>query len=288
MDLKQQHKHYQLIEKALYYLQLEKNKQPSLAEVAKHCALSEEHFQKIFQQWAGISPKRFLQFLTREHAKKLLLSGSTSLATTLQTGLSSTGRLHDLLITFDAITPGELRQQGKGINIYYGTHPSPFGYCFIATTERGIHTLYFLDKPDDSALVNELKQQWPLAVVSKDQAITLPLIKKIFTPTNNNKKALRLWVNGSRFQLKVWEALLTIPEGTVCSYRDIALAINQPAASRAVGSAIAKNSIALLIPCHRVIQTIGDFGQYRWGSIRKTALLGKELSSTHSMDTLNH
>ena len=276
------HRHYAVVERALRFIQQHQQEQPSLAQVASHCALSEHHFQRVFSEWAGVSPKQFLQVLTREQCRKRLLNGDSLLDCSVGAGLSGSGRLHDLLVTLEAVTPGEIKSGGKGLLIVYGVHPSPFGSCFIATTPRGIHRLEFIDREQLPEVLSELKQQWPHAMLSRDDQATDQFVQKIFTPGQQvaaqSKTGIKLWLKGSPFQLKVWEALLKIPEGKLCSYQSLAELIGQPTAARAVGSAVGKNSVALLIPCHRVIRNMGVIGHYRWGETRKQAMLGWEAS----------
>ncbi|MEE8056711.1 MAG: bifunctional helix-turn-helix domain-containing protein/methylated-DNA--[protein]-cysteine S-methyltransferase [Pseudomonadales bacterium] len=272
-------RHYQIIEKALRFIQQQQKQQPKLAEIAGYCALSECHFQRIFNQWAGVSPKQFLQHLTREDAKTRLLNGDSLLATSSCSGLSSSSRLHDLFVTLEAVTPGEIKSAGEGLQFLCGLHNSPFGKCFIVTTKRGIHRLDFIDTQPLETLLQELQEQWPSADIVCDEPATAPLIDNIFkrrVKRAPKEQKLKLWLKGSQFQFKVWEALLRIPNGSLCSYGTIAKSIGQPTAARAVGSAVAKNSVALLIPCHRVIQEIGNLGNYRWGETRKQALVGWE------------
>lgn len=266
---------YATIEQAIYYLETHQRHQPTLKEVAESVSMSEYHFQRLFTRWVGISPKRFLQFLTKENAKRLLSSANSLLNTTYQTGLSSPGRLHDLLVQTEAVTPGDIKRQGDGLTIRYGSHPTPFGQCLLATTERGICRIAF---GADDALVN-LQTEWRRATLVEDAAYTRTLVERIFS-TASNETPLTLNLRGTNFQIQVWEALLRIPSGQVTTYYGIAAAIGAPKASRAVGSAVGKNPIPLLIPCHRVIRATGEFGQYAFGSARKKAILGWEMAKT--------
>jgi AraC family transcriptional regulator, regulatory protein of adaptative response / methylated-DNA-[protein]-cysteine methyltransferase len=279
MKYTQQQRHYQTVEKALAYIQREQLQQPSLADIADHCSLSEFHFQRVFSQWAGVSPKQFLQYLTRDQAKVRLLDGDDLLTASNASGLSSSSRLHDLFITLDAVTPGQIKSGGNGIRFYYGLHNSPFGECFVVITDHGIHQLEFINKSQLTVALSQLQQQWPNAEILENTPLSRKLIKQIFVP-RKNPEPLKLWIQGSQFQFKVWEALLRIPSGSLCSYAAIASNIGQPLAARAVGSAIAKNPVAWLIPCHRVIQSMGTLGNYRWGEIRKQALVGWEAGGT--------
>ncbi|MCQ3938527.1 MAG: 6-O-methylguanine DNA methyltransferase [Chloroflexi bacterium] len=275
--------HYRLIEQAIQYIEANVKRQPDLEEIASAVGLSEYHFQRLFTRWAGISPKRFMQFLTREHAKELLGRSENLLETTHQVGLSSLGRLHDLFVTTEAVTPGEYKSQGTGLTIRYGIHPTPFGKCLIGTTERGICHLAFVDGSEGNA-VDNLVAHWKEAKMTEDYKATAPLVNRIFLDpqagspgSNKPNPALNLHLRGTNFQIKVWEALLNIPLGAVTTYERIAAQIGNPHAVRAVGSAVGDNPIAYLIPCHRVIRKSGEFGNYLYGSARKKAILVKEI-----------
>lgn len=275
--------HYLVVERALTYIHSSLPHQPSLAEISQHCAMSEHHLQRVFTQWAGVSPKQFLQSLNKTQAKVRLVAGDSVLQASNKVGLSSSSRLHDLLVTMEAVTPGEIKSAGAGMTFQWGLHPSPFGECFIAITPRGLHRLDFIENNNQCRLVNALELQWPSAKIEQSQTQTQHWAETIFTkptdatiPDATTAKTLKLWIKGSAFQFKVWEALLRIPEGALCSYSSIAQAIGKPTAARAVGSAIGKNAIAYLIPCHRVIQALGESGHYRWGDVRKKAMIGRE------------
>jgi len=273
--------HYQLIEQAIQYIEANVQRQPELDEIASAIGLSEYHFQRLFTRWAGISPKRFMQFLTKEHAKELLARSENLLDTTHQVGLSSLGRLHDLFVNTEAVTPGEFKSRGAGLTIRYGLHPTAFGECLIATTERGICHLSFVQTSEGNTIDN-LVADWKQAKIIEDYDTTAPLIARIFpdpesdTVFNQNDQRLKLHLRGTNFQIKVWEALIHIPVGLVTTYEHIAAQIGNPKAVRAVGTAVGHNPIAVLVPCHRVIRKAGEFGNYRYGSARKKALLAKE------------
>ena len=274
-NLKQLSEDYQRIEQPILYLENHYKDQPSLEEVAASIGLSEYHFQRIFTRWAGVSPKRFLQFLTKEGAKDLLNRSENLLDTTHQVGLSSLGRLHDLFVTTEAVSPGEYKSRGEGVTIRYGLHASPFGKCLVAVTERGICHLGFTQRENSEGdAIDNLVADWKNARMIEDHRSTAPLIEPIFDVTGRGK--LHLHLRGTNFQLKVWEALLQIPTGAVTTYEGIAERIGQPTASRAVGTAVGHNPIAVLIPCHRVINKVGRFGNYRYGTPRKMALLAYE------------
>ncbi len=269
---------YQLIEQAIRFIEANAARQPELEEVAKAVGMSEFHFQRTFTRWAGISPKRFLQFLTKEHAKELLTESENLLETTHQVGLSSLGRLHDLFVTTEAVTPGEYKSRGTGVTIRYGVHPTPFGKCLIGTTERGICHLGFVQTSEGDA-VDQLVAEWSEAKMLEDLKSTAPLVAPIFDLSGRGREALRLHLRGTNFQIKVWEALLQIPNGAVATYEQIAARIGSPRAVRAVGTAVGHNPVAVLIPCHRVLRKDGEFGNYRYGSARKKALLFSEFGS---------
>ena len=270
---------YLRIEQAILYLENHYRDQPALEEVAENLGLSEYHFQRLLTRWAGVSPKRFLQFLTKEGAKELLDRSENLLDTTHQVGLSSLGRLHDLFVTAEAVSPGEYKSRGAGVTIRYGLHPTPFGKCLIATTERGICHLSFVQTTEGEA-IDQLISDWKQARMIEDYKSTVPLIEPIFDLRNSHRgKPLNVHLRGTNFQLKVWEALLQIPLGEVTTYAGIASRIGNPRATRAVGTAVGHNPIAVLIPCHRVIRKVGDFGNYRYGALRKKALLAREFVS---------
>lgn len=275
LDFRQASLDYQLVEKALLYLESNVRRQPELSDVAGAVGLSEFHFQRLFTRWAGISPKRFLQFVTREHARSLLDGSANILDTTVQLGLSSPGRLHDLFITTEAVTPGEYKSRGEGLTIRYGIYPTPFGRCLLGVTDRGICHLGFVSSSEGDAL-DELISYWSSASIVEDHGTTAPLVESIFQLGRAPIQPLHILLRGTNFQIKVWEALLRIPLGAVSTYSGIAAEVGAPRAIRAVGTAVGRNPIPVLIPCHRVIRKLGDFGEYRYGTARKMALLGWE------------
>jgi AraC family transcriptional regulator of adaptative response/methylated-DNA-[protein]-cysteine methyltransferase len=274
-DFHQLSKDYRRIEQAIQYLEKHAHAQPELSEIASAVGLSEYHFQRIFSRWAGISPKRFLQFLTKEGAKELLARSENLLDTTYGVGLSSLGRLHDLFVTTEAVTPGEYKSGGAGLTIRYGLHDTPFGKALIGVTERGICHLGFVQDSEGKA-IDTLVSDWQQAKMIEDHRATAPLVEPIFDLDKRGNTPLRLHLRGTNFQLKVWEALLRIPPGAVTSYEGLAAQAGRPGASRAVGTALGRNPVAVLIPCHRVIRKLGEFGNYRYGALRKKALLGWE------------
>jgi AraC family transcriptional regulator of adaptative response/methylated-DNA-[protein]-cysteine methyltransferase len=277
---------YLRIERAITFLQSNHTRQPDLKDVARSIHLSEYHFQRLFSRWAAISPKKFLQYLTVEHAKRVLRESRSLLDATFETGLSSPGRLHDLFITVEAMTPGEFKNQGAGLAIQYGFHPTMFGECLLAVTERGICGLSFVPTGKRSQVLAELHNRWTGAKFSEEPGTTQSYVDRLFSRTGRrSQKPLPLLLKGTNFQIKVWEALMRIPEGTVVSYEDVARAVGNPKASRAVGTAVGVNPIAYVIPCHRVIQRAGVIGNYHWGSARKKALLGWEWAITDAISS---
>jgi AraC family transcriptional regulator of adaptative response/methylated-DNA-[protein]-cysteine methyltransferase len=270
---------YDRIAQVIRYIDSHQDEQPSLKELAQVVNLSEYHFQRLFSRWVGISPKRFMQYLTKEKAKQLLRDSDDILSVAHATGLSGPGRLHDLFVTCEAVTPGEYKSRGQGIRIHYGFHPSPFGECLVAQTERGICSLMFVEAHNWGTALSRLRANWPAAEIEEDHDGTRMVIDEMMELFGRRTSIpLRLYLNGTNFQIKVWEALLQIPPGSVVSYEEVAIYIGAPKASRAVGNAISRNPIPVLIPCHRVIRKTGQFGDYRWGASRKKALLGWELA----------
>lgn len=268
---------YRTIALALEWLHAHAGAQPGLAELAARVGLSEFHLQRLFARWAGVSPKRFLQHLSRERARAALLAGEDMLGASMAAGLSGPGRLHDLIVSCEAVTPGELKSGGAGLRIVWGMAATPFGPALLAQSPRGLVKLAFANE-DEAALCAELQKSWPAAFFSRDDNVAGQCAERIFS-SYQQPEAVHLFVKGTQFQLKVWEALLRVPEGRLISYGDIAAAIGHPRASRAVGTAVGSNPIALLIPCHRVIRRSGVLGHYRWGDTRKQMLVGLELAS---------
>jgi AraC family transcriptional regulator of adaptative response/methylated-DNA-[protein]-cysteine methyltransferase len=266
---------YERIARAIGYLQRHAGEQPDLTAAARHVSLSEHHFQRLFTRWAGVSPKRFVQCLTLEHAKARLAAARGVLDVAGAVGLSGPGRLHDLFVTLEAMSPGEYRGGGAGTAIRYGVHDTPFGAAFVAITARGICGLHFIDGASDG--LARLRHDWPGAELRRDPAATAPVSERLFGPLSSRPgRALALLVKGSNFQVKVWRALLELPFGSLASYGDVSARIGAPGSARAVGAAIGANPIAWLIPCHRVIRESGALGGYRWGTERKAAMLGWE------------
>jgi len=272
------HQHYKIVAKAIDYIAKHRDQQPKLTCLCKHLGLSSFYLQRIFSEWVGVSPKQFLQYLTKEYACTQL-KNHTVMQAAYASGLSGPSRLHDLMIKHVAMTPGEYKQLGNTLTIYYGIHPSPFGMCLLAITHRGICKMAFFDtEVEQKTIEAELRIEWENAKIINDESSTISIFNTIFPTTSYSKKSLKLLLKGSRFQLQVWEALLSIPTGKLTGYQTIAKFIGKPTATRAVASPIAKNQIAYLIPCHRIIRQSGDFGQYRWHNIRKKTLIAWEAS----------
>jgi AraC family transcriptional regulator of adaptative response/methylated-DNA-[protein]-cysteine methyltransferase len=272
---------YRRVERAIAFLDDRWQEQPPLDEVAAHVGLSAFHFQRLFHRWAGVSPKRFVQWLTLEHAKQRLRGSATVLGASYDAGLSGPSRLHDLFVRLEAVTPGEYRQAGRGLEVRWGRHDSPFGPAFAAVTARGICALGFCD--DDAEALAQLARDWPGATLVRDDGATAPWLARAFAG-NPGGDGLALFVRATPFQLQVWRALLAIPSGRLTTYRSIAAAIGRPTAARAVGNAIGANPVAWLIPCHRVIRELGTFGGYRWGRGRKRMMLGWEAARADPSD----
>ncbi|MEW5925142.1 MAG: methylated-DNA--[protein]-cysteine S-methyltransferase [Candidatus Zixiibacteriota bacterium] len=282
----QQAEDYRRVEKAIQYIETNYRAKPSLDNIAAAVCMSKYHFERLFKRWAGISPMQFMQFLTLDYAKQKLAEADNVLDASFDAGLSGPGRLHDLFVTFDAITPGEFKKQGRGLKIEYGFHPSPFGQCLLAATARGICHLSFVDDGAEPQAVRILKKNWPKAEFIENKKLIESYINQIFDITHNSRpQPFHLLIRGTNFQVNVWRALLTIPGGKVVSYQDIAAFIGHPTAFRAVANAIANNPIAYLIPCHRVIAKSGKLHQYRWGTARKKALFVHEAAMAALSDS---
>jgi len=262
------HPHYALIARAIAILARRPN--TALAGLAADLGVSEFHLQRVFSDWAGVSPKRFVQFISKERALAALRSEHDVLSASIEAGVSSPGRLHELVVTCEGVTPGEARALGSGVRIRYGRHETALGPAFIGMTERGICHLRFVDGTPDP--VAELREEWPEATLVEDADGARQRLDALAAP----RAPMRLWLKGTNFQIKVWEALLRVPEGDLVSYARLAEAAGMPRAVRAVASAVAANPVAWLVPCHRVIRSSGVLGQYRWGPERKAALIGWE------------
>ena len=270
---------YQRIEAAIEYLFAHRQRQPELAELATHIGLSTSHLHRLFVRWAGVTPKRFLEFLTVEYAKKLLDRSESVLTASYRSGLSGPGRLHDHFVTVEAVTPGEYRSRGAGLTIRFGTGESPFGPVFVAWTERGVCRVGFVADGDVSAEKEALRRAWGRASLEGDESMATALARSIFSaPFGAESPPLTVHLRGTNFQLAVWRALLRVPPGKVVTYGRVAEEVCSAQAARATGGAVASNPIAFLIPCHRVIRAGGTTGGYAWGATRKRCMLAWETS----------
>lgn len=272
---------YSRIAQAISYINGNFKTQPGLEEVAEKINLSPFHFQRLFTEWAGVSPKKFLQYLTVEHAKKMLKENQATLfETAFETGLSGTSRLHDLFVNIEGMTPGEYKNGGENLTINYSFAETPFGNILVASTPKGICHIAFTEYAEDA--LEDLKTKFPNAVYQQFADAAQQHALYIFRQDWDRISEIKLHLKGTDFQLKVWETLLKIPAGQLTTYGAVAREIGLPSASRAVGSAIGANPVAFIIPCHRIIQSTGLLGQYHWGSTRKTAIIGWEAAMTTS------
>ena len=268
---------YARVERAIHFIQDHVPEQPSLAQVARDAGLSEFHFQRLFQRWAGVSPKRFLQFLTLEEAKRRLEESRSLLETSFDVGLSGPSRLHDLFLTLERMTPGAYKKGGEGLALRWGVAATPFGPALFAATDRGLCGLSFVGTEGEAGAVDQLRARWPDAGLAHSPSFIRPYADELRARAAGKPgRTLSLILKGTPLQFKVWEALLRIPSGRLAAYSDVARLAGVPRAARAVGAAVGQNPIAYLIPCHRVILSTGAFGGYRWGSARKAAILGVE------------
>ena len=274
----QENIHYSRIAEAIDYIKANFKDQPSLSEIAATVHLSPFHFQRLFTDWAGVSPKKFMQYISVEYAKQLLKEKQTLFETAHQTGLSGTGRLHDLFVNIEGMTPGEYKNGGENLSLNYSYAESPFGNLIVVSTTKGICQMAFYQSEQEA--LNSVQKRFPNAhyhqVVDKIQQDALFIFQHDWSKLNQ----IKLHLNATAFQLKVWETLLKIPMGNLSTYGAIAQEIDSPKASRAVGTAIGNNPVAFLIPCHRVIQSSGNIGGYMWGNTRKSAIIGWEASKT--------
>ena len=275
--LPQQQLDFQRIQQAIEYLVANFKKQPTLQEVASHVHLSPHHFQRLFTTWAGVSPKKFLQFLTVDYLKARIQNSQNIAQMAHMAGLSSPSRVYDLFVNIEGVTPATFKNKGAGLTIFYGYHDTPFGDCFLAATDKGICGITFLQGENKEEEFDLFAKKWDFAQLVEDTTFTQPYIDLIFNKHTTKTQKIKVLVQGTPFQIKVWEALLNIPQGNLTTYQSIAESIDKPKAVRAVGTAIGKNPIGYLIPCHRVIRKEGKLGHYRWGSGRKKAIIGWEM-----------
>ncbi|AKS40695.1 methylated-DNA--[protein]-cysteine S-methyltransferase [Wenzhouxiangella marina] len=264
---------YQRIERAIAWIEEHWREQPSVEAMAGAIGLSSSRFHRLFRRWAGITPKRLVEFLTATHARKQLIAQTPLLDTALDSGLSGPGRLHDLMVTVDGATPGQIARNGQGLDLVWGLHEGPFGHCLIAESPRGVCLLDFVAEDSRLQVAAKIAQRWPQAALTEAPERTRATFDRILASLRGEATPPKAAVLGSNFQIRVWEALLRIPPGRMISYGELASAIGAPGASRAVGTAVGANPVPLLIPCHRVLRQTGDFGQYSGGRLRKRAIL---------------
>jgi AraC family transcriptional regulator of adaptative response/methylated-DNA-[protein]-cysteine methyltransferase len=271
---------YDLIRRAITFLSQSWTEQPQLDDLAQHLGLSPAHCQKLFKRWCGLSPKEFVQAITVDHARSLLEGSASVFDAALEVGLSGAGRLHDLFVSHEAMTPGDYKRRGEGLDMTYGFHASPFGDALLIATERGVAGLAFVDEDKGQSredVLAEMMSRWPKGRFTQAPDKTAPHARQIFSPETWSKdQPVRLVMIGTDFEVRVWETLLRIPMGRAVSYSDIARHLGQPTASRAVGSAVGRNPISFVVPCHRVLRGDGSLGGYHWGLTRKRALIGWE------------
>ena len=268
---------YERVRRIIAYISERWREQPSLEEIAAHVGLSTTHVHHLFRRWCGLTPKAFLQAITLDNAKVLLASSASVLDAAYEVGLSGPGRLHDLFVTHEAMTPGDYKAGGAGLTMRFGFHPSPFGEAIIVATDRGLAGLGFVDDGDREAALADMKRRWPKAEYAEDAAATAPLALRIFDPARwRADQPLRVVLIGTDFEVRVWETLLRIPLGHATTYSGLASRIGRPSASRAVGAAVGKNPISFVVPCHRVLGRSGALTGYHWGLTRKQAILGWE------------
>jgi AraC family transcriptional regulator of adaptative response/methylated-DNA-[protein]-cysteine methyltransferase len=268
---------YETVRQVIEYLTENWRDQPSLEAIAQHVGMEPTRLQKVFTRWAGLSPKAFLQAVTLDHARTLLEQSATVLDTTYEVGLSGPGRLHDLFVTHEAVTPGAYRARGEGLTIRYGFHSSPFGTALVMSTEYGLAGLAFADDGNETATLADMMRRWPKAEYVEDQPETAPLARRIFDPRRwTAETPLRVVLIGTDFEVRVWETLLKVPFGRATTYSDVAQHIERPKAARAVGAAVGRNPISFVVPCHRVLGRSGSLTGYHWGLTRKRAILGWE------------
>ena len=279
---------YERIANAIAFIRDNAGQQPSLDQIASHVGLSPWHFQRKFRAWVGVSPKRFLEFLTVQHAKELLDKSASILDAALDLGLSGPGRLHDQFVNIEAVTPGQYKHLGGGLHIRYGIHPSPFGSMLLALTDKGICELAFGSEQKLENEAEDLVKRWPAARIYHDMHRTAPTADRLFSPRNGSRdgreSGFHLFVKGTNFQINVWRALLRIPEGSLISYKQLAQLTGNPAAVRATASAVGANPVSYLIPCHRILRSSGELGGYHWGVERKKALIAWDSARAGTTD----
>ena len=268
---------YAVVRRAIAYISEHWRAQPEIDEIAVAVGTTTADLHHVFRRWAGLTPKAFLQAITLDNARRLLRSSASVLDAAYEVGLSGPGRLHDLFVTHEAMSPGEWKSGGEGLNVAYGFHPSPFGSALVMTTERGLAGLAFADPGEEDAALADMRGRWAKARYAEDKERTGAIARRIFDPTLwRPERPLRVMLIGTDFEVRVWETLLGIPMGRATTYSDIAAKIGKPTASRAVGAAVGKNPVSFVVPCHRVMGKSGDLTGYHWGITRKRAMLGWE------------
>jgi AraC family transcriptional regulator, regulatory protein of adaptative response / methylated-DNA-[protein]-cysteine methyltransferase len=268
---------YAVVRRAIAFISEHWRAQPEIDEIAAAVGTTTADLHHLFRRWAGLTPKAFLQAITLDHARRLLRSSASVLDAAYEVGLSGPGRLHDLFVTHEAMSPGEWKSGGEGLNVAYGFHPSPFGSALVMTTERGLAGLAFADPGEEEAALDDMRGRWPKARYGEDTARTGAIARRIFDPTLwRPERPLRVMLIGTDFEVRVWETLLGIPMGRATTYSDIAAKLGKPTAARAVGAAVGKNPVSFVVPCHRVMGKSGDLTGYHWGLTRKRAMLGWE------------
>jgi AraC family transcriptional regulator of adaptative response/methylated-DNA-[protein]-cysteine methyltransferase len=275
--MSQQFLNFQRIEKAIQFMDANFKEQPDLDVIADYVNLSPFHFQKLFLDWVGLTPKKFLQYITFDYLKGKIRDTQNMIDAAEVAGLSGQSRVHDLFVSFEGVTPQQYKLWGQGIKISYGYHPTPFGMCFIAVAERGICRLHFIDEDNKRDEFNIFLKQWHLAELIHDPAHTQTIVQRIFSKNYSAEDPMKVIMKGTNFQLKVWEGLLKVPYGSVTTFHQFSQLIGESSSVRSVASAVGKNPIPFLIPCHRIIANNGTMGQYHWGRVRKKLLLGSEL-----------
>ena len=268
---------YDVVRRAIGHIRGHWREQPEIEAIAEAAGVTPTELHHLFRRWAGLTPKAFLQALTLDGARQLLRDSASVLDATYEVGLSGPGRLHDLFVTHEAMSPGEWKSGGEGLTVFFGFHPSPFGSALVMATERGLAGLAFADPGEERAALDDMKRRWPRATYVENSARTAAVARRIFDPTQwQQDKPLRVVLIGTDWEVRVWETLLQIPMGRLTTYSDIASKIHKPAAARAVGAAVGKNPVSFVVPCHRVVGKSGDLTGYHWGITRKRAMLGWE------------
>ncbi len=268
---------YDVVRRAIGHIRGHWREQPEIEAIAEAAGVTPTELHHLFRRWAGLTPKAFLQALTLDGARQLLRDSASVLDATYEVGLSGPGRLHDLFVTHEAMSPGEWKSGGEGLTVFFGFHPSPFGSALVMATERGLAGLAFADPGEERAALADMKSRWPRAAYVEDSARTAAIARRIFNSSQwQQDKPLRVVLIGTDWEVRVWETLLQIPMGRLATYSDIASKIHKPAAARAVGAAVGKNPVSFVVPCHRVVGKSGDLTGYHWGITRKRAMLGWE------------